>query len=288
VALSAVTDIDGHRAAARAEGRWPVLYKLDPRRAALARQAGLQVLTVAREAWLDPMAFRLDLPTRAGLRRKLRRAEAAGVTATKEDIPDWAELGRVNRAWVAARGREHGFAMGRFDPAYLATQTVIVARQGDAVAGFASFHVARIADRQVWTLDLLRPDPAAPEGTAQRMIVAALGMARQSGAQAFSLAAVPIGACMAERGLIARLGRAVTGDASQGLEQFKAGFAPRWQRLYIAAPSILALAITGVEIRRQICRPAALAGTGRPERREVEYEIAYGCNPWQREGETQA
>lgn len=288
VALSAVADIGGHRAAARAEGRWPVLYKLDPRRAAAARRAGFQVLTVAREAWLDPMAFRLDLPVRAGLRRKLRRADAAGVTATTEDTPDWAELGRVNQAWVAARGREHGFAMGRFDPGYLATQTVIVARQGDAVVGFASFHVARIGGRQVWTLDLLRPDPAAPEGTAQRMIVAALGAARQVGAQAFSLAAVPIGACKAERGLIARLGRAVTGDASRGLEQFKAGFAPRWQRLYIAAPSILALAIAGAEIRRQICRPAALAGTGRPERREAEYEIAYGRNPWQREGETQA
>ena len=288
VALSAVADIGGHRAAARAEGRWPVLYKLDPRRAARARQAGFQVLTVAREAWLDPMAFRLDLPARAGLRRKLRRADAAGVTATTEDTPDWAELGRVNRAWVTARGREHGFAMGRFEPGYLAIQTVIVARQGAAVVGFASFHVARIGGGQVWTLDLLRPDPAAPEGTAQRMIVAALGAARQAGAQAFSLAAVPIGACKAERGLIARLGRAVTGDASQGLEQFKAGFAPRWQRLYIAAPSILALAIVGAEIRQRVCRPAALARTGRPERREAEYEIAYGCNPWQREAETQA
>jgi phosphatidylglycerol lysyltransferase len=120
------------------------------------------------------------------------------------------------------------------------------------------------------------------------MIVAAMGAARQASAQAFSLAAVPIGACKAERGLIARLGRAVTGDASQGLEQFKAAFAPRWQRLYIAAPSILALAIVGAEIRQQICRPATLARTGRPERREAEYEIAYGRNPWQREAETQA
>lgn len=285
VALSAVADLGRHRASARDEGRWPVLYKLAPRSAAQARRAGLRVLPVAREAWLDPATFRLDLPARAGLRRKLRRADAAGVSADVDPAPGWAALARVNRDWVAARGREHGFAMGRFDPGYLASQTVIVARQGGVVVGFASFHVARIGGRQVWTLDLLRPDPAAPEGTAQRMIVAALDAAREAGAQDLSLAAVPIGAGKAERSLIARLGRAVAGDASRGLDQFKAGFAPRWQRLYIAAPSILALAVTGAEIRARVCRPAALARTGLRERK-AEYEIAYGRNPWQREEDT--
>lgn len=284
VALSAVADIARHRAAAREEGRWPVLYKLAPRRAACARQAGLRVLPVAREAWLDPGTFRLDVPARAGLRRKLRRAEAAGARATVDTAPDWAELDKVNRAWVAARGREHGFAMGRFEPGYLATQTMIVARQGAGIVGFASFHVAHIGGREVWTLDLLRPDPAAPEGTAQAMIVAALDAAKLRGAQSLSLAAVPIGACKSERGLIARIGRAVTGDASRGLEQFKAGFAPRWQRLYIAAPSYLVLGLVGAEIRQRICRPAGVARNGHPGQGKTEYEIAYGRNPWQREG----
>ena len=287
VALSAVADLGRHRAAAGAEGRWPVLYKLDPRRAALARRAGLRVLTVAREAWLDPTTFRLDLPTRSGLRRKLRRADAAGVTAAVEVAPDWAALAQVNRAWVVARGREHGFAMGRFEPGYLATQRVIVARLGERVVGFASFHAARIGREAVWTLDLLRPDPASPEGTAQRMILAALAAAREAGVKHLSLAAVPIGARAEEQGPVARLGRSLAGEAMRGLDQFKSGFAPRWQRLYIAAPSYPALILVGIEIWRRVCRPQALANMSRTRGQVEEYEIAYGRNPWQREEDTQ-
>jgi len=288
VALSAVADPRRHRSAARAEGRWPVLYKVGGRGAVAARRAGMRVLPVAREAWLDPVTFRTDIPACAGLRRKLRRAQAAGVNARIEPDPDWPALAQVNAAWVAARGREHGFAMGRFDPAYLASQRIVVARQGAAVTGFASFHVARIGGRQVWTLDLLRPDPQAPEGTGQQMIVAALTAARADGVRKLSLAAVPIGARGEERGPVARLGRALAGDAMRGLDQFKAGFAPRWQRLYIAAPSYPALLAVGAEIWLRVFRPPGLRGTGDPARPTAEYQIAYGRNPWQREEDTLA
>lgn len=288
VALSAVADPGRHRSAAQSEGRWPVLYKLSGRGAVRARRAGMRVLPVAREAWLDPMGFETGIPARAGLRRKLRRADAAGVASGVEVRPDWAALEQVNAAWVAARGREHGFAMGRFDPAYLESQRVVVARQGGTVRGFASFHVARIDGKAVWTLDLLRPDPKAPEGTGQQLVAAALAAARAEGVRALSLAAVPIGARPDERGPIARAGRALAGDMMRGLDQFKAGFAPRWQRLYIAAPSTLALVVVGVEIRHRVCRPAALARTGQPAGRKTEYEIAYGRNPWQRKEDTQA
>ncbi len=288
VALSAVADLARFRRAARDEGRWPVLYKLAGRQAALARRSGMRVLPVAREAWLSPLDFRLDVPARAGLRRKLRRAEAAGVVAAVDCQPDWAALVRLNTAWTQARGREHGFAMGRFDPDYLSAQVVVVARQGGAVVGFISFHSARIGGEEVWTLDLLRPGPTAPEGTAQAMILAALDAARIAGVRHLSLAAVPIGARAGETGLIARLGRGLAGEAMRGLDQFKSGFAPRWQRLYIAAPSHTALILVGTEIWRRVCRPQALADASRTPARDEEYEFAYRRNPWQRKGDTQA
>lgn len=288
VALSAVADLSQFRKAAQEEGRWPVLYKLAGRSAVRARRAGLRVLPVAREAWLDPQAFRLEIPARAGLRRKLRRAEAAGVVSAVDRSPDWAELARINASWTAARGSEHGFAMGRFDPEYLAGQVVVVARQGGVAAGFASFHTARIKGQPVWTLDLLRPDPAAPEGTAQGMILAGLAAARADGVRHLSLAAVPIGARDGERGLVARLGRRFAGEAMRGLDQFKSGFAPRWQRLYIAAPSWLALALVGAEIWRRVCRPEPLANMSRTPRQDEEYGFAYRRNPWQRKGDNQA
>lgn len=281
VALSAVADPARFGRAARDEARWPVIYKARPRVAARSRRAGLAVLPIAREAWLAPGAFRLDVPARSGLRRKLRRAAAMGVTAGVAPDPDWAELARINAAWVAARGGEHGFSMGRFDPAYCATQILVVARQGEEAVGFATFHAAWIRGERVWTLDLLRPAPAAPEGTAQTLVMAALDLARGQGVRRMSLAAVPIGSVRGEGGLVARLGRVLAPTALQGLAQFKSGFAPHWQRLYIIGPSHLAVALVGWEIWRKV-RHRRPAGMSRAATQDADNEFASARNPWQR------
>ncbi len=283
VALSAVPDLQRFCRAAREEARWPVIYKLSARRAVAVRRAGLCVLAVAREAWLDPQTFRLEIAARAGLRRKLRRATAAGVSAGVEALPDWTNLSRINAAWVAARGPERGFAMGRFDPAYLQRQVIVIARQNGAEVGFASFHVARLGGKAVWTLDLLRPDPAAADGTAQALVFAGLKAAQAEGVRHLSLAAVPVGADAANSGAVARLGRLLAGDGVRGLDQFKSAFAPRWQRLYIAAPSALALLVAGFEIWRRVVRPVPLAQLNAMPAQLADYEIASDRNPWQRE-----
>ncbi|MBL9052066.1 MAG: DUF2156 domain-containing protein [Tabrizicola sp.] len=288
VALSAVASLDRFRAAARDEGRWPVLYKLSARDAVAARKAGLTVLPLAFEAWISPAEFRLDLAERAGLRRKLRRAEAAGVRADTGPEPDWAELAAVNAAWVQARGCEHGFSMGRFDPAYLSAQRLVVARAGARMMGFASFHVARLERGPVWTLDLLRPAPDAPEGTAQLLVATAIRAAAEAGVRHLSLAAVPIGARDGEEGIVARLERVFAPGAGRGLAQFKAGFAPRWQRLYIAGPSHIALGLVGAEIWHRVHHPQPLAKLSRTAGHDAEYEFASGRNPWQRGGEKTA
>jgi phosphatidylglycerol lysyltransferase len=286
VALGEVADLAAFRAAATDEGRWPVIYKADPRMAARARASGMAVLPVALEAWLDPQDFRLELSSRAGLRRKLRKA-ASAVIAAAENQPDWLALAAVNQAWAAARGGEHGFSMGRFDPAYLAGQLVVVARQGDCVVGFASFHRAHLDGEMVWTLDLLRPDPSAPDGTAHSLVMAALQAARSEGVHRLSLAAVPVGCQKDERGIVARLGRRPAAPL-RGLCQFKTGFAPNWQRLYIAGPGLAALALVGGEIWGRVRNPPALPIMSPTTRPHEEYEIAMDRNPWQREEDTLA
>lgn len=242
---------------ARAEGRGVALYKVPPRVAAAARLARWQVVPVAREAWLDPTRFGLEGPARAALRRKLRRAAEAGVLARAESAGAEA-LQQVNTAWVAARGGEMGFSMGRFEPGYLAGQRLYLARRAGAVVGFASFHIGA----GEWTLDLLRPDPAAPDGTAHALVAAALADAARAGVARLSLAAVPEAAFADARGPAATAGRRIARGAARragaGLWQFKSSFAPRWERLYIAAPRRADLALAAVEIRRAILLPAPL------------------------------
>ncbi len=283
---------------ARDEARGLALYKATPRVAAAARAAGWAVVPLSREAVLDPRAFRLDLPACAGLRRKLRRAAEAGVHARAE-APPMAELALINAAWVAARGPEMGLSMGRFAPGYVAGQRIYVARQGARPVGFATFHCLP-GD---WALDLLRPHPTAPEGTAQALIAAALADAQRAGVARLSLAAVPEAAFADGTGPAAwatrwqglgrhrraqhRRGRALA--SAQGLWQFKAAFAPRWERRYLAAPGWPSLALAALDLHRAIHRPLPLpqeappppaGATAAPPR--AEFGFASARNAWHR------
>ncbi len=153
-------DLAALRDRARAEARVPAVYKAPARLALTARRAGWAVLALSREAWLCPVTFALDQPDRAPLRRKLRKAAAAGVLARCE-APDMAELRRLNADWVAAHGGEQGFSMGRFAPGYLAGQRVYVARLGARPVGFVSFTPRRRPGR--WTCFARTPArPMAP------------------------------------------------------------------------------------------------------------------------------
>jgi phosphatidylglycerol lysyltransferase len=242
-------------ARAERESRAGIVYKATPRMALQARRLGMAVLPLSRDAWLSPPTFALDHPSRAGLRRKLRKAAQAGVLARcgTFDLP---ELARLNADWVAARGGEQGFSLGRFDPVYLTGQRIYVARIGPRAVGFASFHATPAG----WALDLMRPHPTAPEGTAQALIAAAIDDAARAGVSRLSLAAVPESA-FGPNTLAARITRLLPGGqaTARGLWQFKTAFAPRWERLYLIAPSWPAMALAGVEIRHAITHPGRLA-----------------------------
>ncbi len=247
------------RRAAKAEGRFAALYKCSPRTAACARRAGFHILPIAREAWIDPRAFSLAAPGRAALRRKLRKAEKAGVSITQTNALPQTEMAALSARWAAERGGERGFSMGRHCPRYLAGQRVYLAHVGGRLVSFASFHNGL----HEWTLDLMRQDSDTPDGTMQALILAALTDAAALGLRRLSLAAVPEDAFTPRAyPLLSRLAQ-VEGT---GLHQFKQSFAPHWQPLYIAAPSRVALVVAGAEIAREILRPPSLNETKVPSR----------------------
>ncbi|MEZ5913751.1 MAG: phosphatidylglycerol lysyltransferase domain-containing protein [Paracoccaceae bacterium] len=241
---------------ARARDRVACLYKCPPRLAQQARRAGWRVLRIADEAVIDLPSFTLDGSARAGLRRKLRRAERNGVEISGPGngarAADLARLASIAEAWARAHGGERGFSMGRFEPGYLSGQAVFLARASGRICAFASFH----RGTEEWALDLMRHEPDAPDGTMQALLVAAIFAAGKARVRRLSLAAAPLcdpgaGLTLAER-LPARLLRR---DPAEGLRRFKAGFAPRWQPRYVAAPGWFALALAGLDIARRIHRP---------------------------------
>ncbi len=259
-------------AAAAQEGRWPAVYKCTGRTAVLTRRVGWNVMAIAREAWLDPRHFRPDHPARAGLRRKLRRAGAAGLEISTGGTASMAEMTCVAARWAAAHGGERGFSMGRFSPAYVATQRVYLAHRAGRLVAFATFHRAS----REWALDLVRYVPDTPDGTMQALVCAAIADCAKAGVPRLSLAAVPEAAFGGSRGVDRVLRR--TGHDSAGLLQFKSSFAPRWQRLYLAAPHPVALAVAAAEIARAIALPPPLRQI---EQGHADYGFASVPRPWQ-------
>ncbi|SFA74359.1 phosphatidylglycerol lysyltransferase [Poseidonocella pacifica] len=240
------------RAEARASDRIACLYKLSPRNAAVVRANGFSTLRIAQEALVDIASYDLGISARRGLRRKLRKAENAGVEimADPGSLP-LGEMRRLSDRWAERTGGERGFSMGRFCPAYIETQRVLLAWEGPRLIGFATFHMSS----REWALDLMRLAPDAPDGTMHLLVHRAISLASDEGIPRLSLAAVPSLSEAVPAQLRARIDRAA---GSAGLRQFKAAFAPRWVPLYAAAPGPLALALALFEIARSVRRPDAL------------------------------
>lgn len=244
-------------AQARRDLRAPVLYKASPRIAVAARRRGWAVVPVAREALIAPHDFTTEGPARRQLRRKLRKAEAAGIVvtaATPDDPLPLREMSAIAADWSCARGGERGFSMGAWAPEALDWARIYLARDGAGrLAGFITVH----ANAREHTLDLMRAATNAPDGTMHRLVCAAISGAREAGVGRFSLAAVPLPATPGEAavlGWVRRLFWTRTGAA--GLQQFKAAFGPRWTPLYMAAPSRPAVVLGALDLLREIRRGA--------------------------------
>jgi len=248
------------RVGAEADARMltPVVYRASPACARMMAQAGWSVSRHGQEAILPLDAYDPDTPARRGLRRKLRQARRAGVTLTRHapgTLP-LAPLEPVSRAWLARKGgAERGFALGRFEPAYLARMDLVLARVEGRIVGFASLWVS--GDGAEWSVDLMRVLPEAPDGTMHALVDAGIALARERGARRFSLCSVPL----------AGLGRPVTwpervghriwtrrGAALglHGLWRFKAMFDPQWEDRYVATRSPRDMPCAVMGIRRLI------------------------------------
>jgi len=245
VSLAAACDLT------RREALWPLFYKMGPRLAAAARAEGWAVRPVAREAVLEPTRFHTSGSAFAGLRRKLRAAEKAGLVVEQPSALPFADMEVVSDAWVRRRGGERRLSTGRWARDYVAGQRVALARDASGrLVAFVTFHVSA----REWTLDLMRSEDEAPDGTLYLLIAAALGQAAAEGVPRLSLAAVPE-ETFGLAGPLARWACRLT-QGSRGLQQFKQSFHPRWERRYIAAPSRVRLALGAVELALAI-RPRA-------------------------------
>jgi phosphatidylglycerol lysyltransferase len=246
----------GIRDTARSEGRLCSIYKAGPRLAVIARAQGWAAMICAREAVVETALFNLASPACAGLRRKLRRAQAAGVTCAHvgAGIIPWPQLDAIAADWTRAHGGERGFSMGRYTRSYVAGQRLYIAYQNGIPCAFVTFHTGEDA----WTLDLMRHAGGTLDGTMHLLVAAAIADAANLGIKRVSLAAVSEPAYRAARGKLRGI-FTVMRAADTGLLRFKDSFAPRWEGRYVLAPNWPALFLGCISIARAVARPVPLA-----------------------------
>lgn len=251
-------DLDESRralaASARAHATWPLFYKCSARTALLLRKRGMIALRIARDAVLDLSNASLQSPSRRSLRRKIRASEKAGIRIHPLDFngETLRAAAEIDRLWQIANGAARGFSMGRFAPEYLQKQAVFGAWQDGDLIAYISCH----RGAEVWALDIMRHRRDVPNGTMHALVWRAIEQAQDSGCAQFSLASASCTQAPVLR-LIDRLSFRKM-PKSEGLEQFKRSFAPRWQPLYAVAPSRLALGIGLWDIWQEVQDPPPL------------------------------
>ena len=221
------------------------IYKAPAAVATIARRHGWTVRRVAVDAVITPLTWTTEGSNRSQLRRKLRQATKARITVVRNGrTAPSAEMDAVAKAWADAHGGELGYAMGRYDPAYVRHQQTYLIYQDDQLCGFVTVQ----ARAQAWAIDLIRHIPRMPQGAMHAAITRIIEDASVAGVATLSLGAVPDGP--ADNTL-----QAICIGKKTGLRQFKAAFGPRWEPRYHIAPTSTQWAISLIHVFWHVQRP---------------------------------
>ena len=231
--------------AAAAAGAWPAIYKITPANVHAYLENNFLIGKVGEIARIPAASFSLEGPRRRRLRRSQKQARESGVTVEVASPPETErllpELRIVSDDWLRQqRGREKGFSLGAFEPAYLRRFPVVVARVGGAVVAFASLWSS--ATKREIEVDLMRSRGTAPSGTMHAMLVDLIAWAAREGYESVSLGMSPLAGVnpLGEGGRLQMLRRGITRLTGrfynfEGLREFKQSFDPEWEPRYLAS-----------------------------------------------------
>lgn len=246
-------------------GGRPVFYEVAGDHLHLYADAGLVGHKVGEEARVNLTALRLDSPQAKGMRAARRRGDRHGLSFAvipAADVPDLLPtLRAVSEDWLAAKGgREKGFSLGFFEPAYLVRFDCAVVRLEGRIVAFANIWRGGLAELSV---DLMRHLDDAPRAVMQFLFVELMLWGKDRGYQWFNLGMAPL-AGLADHRLAPtwhRIGRFAYARGERlygfdGLRRFKQQFHPEWRSRYVVCrPTSAALATALRDAARLIGRP---------------------------------
>jgi phosphatidylglycerol lysyltransferase len=232
-------------------GGTPVFYQVTTGHLPAYLDAGFSLAKLGEEAWVDLHKFTLEGSEGRRLRQAKSKAERSG--ASFEIVPAAqveaiiGELEAVSDSWIEEKGnKEKGFSLGFWSPDYVKRYDQAVIRQDGRIVAFAN--IWRGADRQEYTVDLMRYLPNGPAGMMDLLFIGLLAQAKSEGYHWFNLGMAPLSGLPRHRlaSLWSRVGAFVyrRGDRFynfEGLRSYKDKFKPEWRPKYLAFPGGLAL-----------------------------------------------
>lgn len=230
---------------AAGHGGRAAFYQVRPENVTLYLEAGLNLMKLGEEAWIRLDRFSLDGPQRSNLRYALKRGPRDGLTfeiipphGVTEALP---VLKTISDGWLRSHNaREKGFSVARFEPHYLAMQSVALVRQHGEPMGFATYMTT---DRRIEaTIGVMRYLPGASPYLMEYLFTSLALELKAAGFGALSLGMSPLAglALTSLSSLWFRIGDLLWQHGNrlydfQGLRRFKNKFHPEWEARYLAA-----------------------------------------------------
>ncbi|KEO55031.1 bifunctional lysylphosphatidylglycerol flippase/synthetase MprF [Thioclava pacifica] len=224
----------------------PVLYEVSERYLSLWIEMGFSLQKIGEEAVVHLPDWSLAggkfKKMRAAHNKALKEGLEFAILPPPHDDALIAELKTISDAWLGDKvGREKGFSVGRFDPAYLQNFPVAVVRREGRTLAFAN--VLAPGDGARVSIDLMRYLPEEASGMMEFLFIELMEHYHDAGAREFSLGMAPLAGLEARRGarLWNRFGAILFRHGSafynfEGLRAYKNKFDPEWRPRFVAVP----------------------------------------------------
>ncbi len=224
----------------------PVFYEVGEANLPLWIEMGLSLHKVGEEAIIDLSEFSLSGAKFKTMRAAFNKKAREGYDITLEQAPHSpgliAELEQVSTAWLGSKtGREKGFSVGRFDPAYLAHFPIAVVRNQGRIVAFANILSPNNGDHVA--IDLMRYLPQDASGMIEYLFLSLIHLYQEQGAKTLSLGVAPLSGIQPRKSshLWNRFGALMFRHGGafynfEGLRGFKQKFQPNWHPRYVALP----------------------------------------------------
>ncbi|MEM1129962.1 MAG: bifunctional lysylphosphatidylglycerol flippase/synthetase MprF [Pseudomonadota bacterium] len=233
-------------------GRVVGFYAVTPKWLPTYIDVGLEAIKFGEVARVDLPNFTMDGKARKDMRYYVNRAKREGYAfeiIPRDRIGDEIEaLRAVSEAWRHAKsGQEKGFALGRFDPTFLANFDHAVYRETASGRIVAFANILRGAGQHEVSVDLMRYDPDVKVINMEGLFAELMVWSKDQGYRWFNLGATPFSG-LESRGAAptwSRMGDFIYRHGEhffsfQGLHEFKCKFDPVWTGNYVAAANHLA------------------------------------------------